>query len=76
MEFFSYALGQADLRETTCTCLEEIINKGMDTDAKIKLIDFLWQNVIQIHAIELEQQKSLSNVSTYYKFSLLIIKIR
>lgn len=61
VEFFSYALGQADLRETTCTCLEEIINKGMDTDAKIKLIDFLWQNVIQIHAIELEQQKSLSN---------------
>ncbi len=65
VEFFSYALGQTDLRETTCTCLEEIINKGMDSDAKLKLIDFLWQNVIQVHAIELEQQKSLSNVSYF-----------
>lgn len=62
MEFFSYALGQSDLRETTCTCLEEIINKGMDYDAKTKLIDFLWLNVIQIHAIGLEKQKLLSNV--------------
>jgi exportin-T len=62
VEFFSYALGQVDLRETTCACLEEIINKGMDIGAKLKLIDYLWINVIQNHAITLEQQKGLSNV--------------
>ncbi len=61
VEFFSYALGQVDLRETTCTCLEEIINKGMEPDPKQKLIDYLWTNVIHVHAIALEQQKSLSN---------------
>ncbi len=62
VEFFSYALGQVDLRETTCTCLEEIINKGMEPDPKLKLIDYLWTNVIHVHAVALEQQKSLSNV--------------
>ena len=62
VEFFSYALGQVDLRETACECLEEIVNKGMDTSAKLKLIDYLWTNVIQIHALALEQQKKLLNV--------------
>jgi exportin-T len=61
VEFFSFALGHVDLRETTCACLEEIINKGMDTDAKLKLIDYLWTNVIQVHANALEQQINLSN---------------
>lgn len=63
MQFFKFALGQIDLRETTCSCLEEIINKGMDISAKLKLIDYLWINVIQANAIQLEQQKALSNVN-------------
>lgn len=63
VQFFTYALDQVDLRETTCTCLEEIINKGMDVNAKLKLIDFLWLNVIQQHAMNLERQKSFTNVS-------------
>lgn len=61
VQFFTYALDQVDLRETTCTCLEEIINKGMDVNAKLKLIDFLWLNVIQQHAMNLERQKSFTN---------------
>lgn len=64
VEFFSYALGQVDLRETACECLEEIVNKGMDFAAKLKLIDYLWTNVIQLHAMALEQQRSLLNVGT------------
>ena len=62
MEFFKFALGQCDLRETTCSCLEEIINKGMEINAKLKLIDYLWVNVIQTHATALELQKTLLNV--------------
>jgi len=56
MEFFKSALGHVDLRESTCACLEDIVNKGMDISAKLKLIDYLWVNVIQLHA-SLEQQK-------------------
>jgi exportin-T len=62
MEFFKFALGQSDLREAACSCLEEIINKGMEISAKLKLIDYLWANVIQTHATALELQKSLLNV--------------
>jgi len=61
VEFFAYALGQVDLREITCGCLEEIVNKGMDIGAKLKLVDYLWLHVIQAHAAALEQQKGLSN---------------
>ncbi len=76
--FFKFALGQVDLRESTCSCLEEIINKGMDINAKLKLIDYLWINVIQPHAIVLEQQKSLLNVifSENFPNLLLIFKIK
>lgn len=62
LEFFSYALGHVDLRETACTCLEEIIDKGMDFAAKLKLIDYLWTNVIHTNALALEQQINLLNV--------------
>lgn len=61
IEFFSYALGHVDLRETTCACLEEIIDKGMDIEPKLKLIDYLWTNIIQVHANALEQQIKLSD---------------
>ena len=61
LEFFSYALSNADLRETACLCLEEIIDKGMDIGAKLKLIDYLWTNVIQQNALMLEHQISLHN---------------
>jgi exportin-T len=61
VEFFLYAMGQVDLRETACTCLEEITNKRMEIRAKLKLIDYLWTDVIEKCAIALEQQINLSN---------------
>lgn len=63
LEFFAYGLAQIDLRETTCACLEEIISKGMDVGPKLKLIDYLWDNLIRACALTLEQQINLSNVS-------------
>ena len=69
MEFFKFALGHVDLRETTCSCLEEIVNKGMDINAKLKLIDYLWVNVIQMHAMALEQQKL--NVNSLFFLNLI-----
>lgn len=46
IEYFNYSFAQIDLKEATCSCLEEIINKGMEPIAKLKLIDYLWLNVI------------------------------
>jgi exportin-T len=63
VEFFLFALSQCDLRETACTCIEEIINKRMDIKAKLRLIDYLWENVLIKCAESLEQQINLSNVS-------------
>lgn len=54
-------MGQVDLRETACTCIEEITNKRMEIRAKLKLIDYLWTDVIEKCAIALEQQINLSN---------------
>ena len=62
VEFFLYALGQVDLRETACSCIEEIIDKRMDIRAKLRLIDYLWDDVILKCAVALEQQINLSNV--------------
>lgn len=62
VEFFSYALQHVDLRETACACLEEIVNKGMDIRPKLKLIDYLWDNLIRANALALEQQIALLNV--------------
>jgi hypothetical protein len=50
LQFFSYSLGKQELRETTCECIEEIINKGMDPNAKLKIIDILWENVVKKYA--------------------------
>jgi hypothetical protein len=46
IEFFNYSFTQTDLKEATCGCLEEIVNKGMEPMAKLKLVDYLWTNVI------------------------------
>lgn len=73
MEFFKSALGHVDLRESTCACLEDIVNKGMDISAKLKLIDYLWVNVIQLHA-SLEQQK-LNVILIIFNLLLVFIKI-
>lgn len=62
LEFFSYALHHVDLREIACSCLEEIVNKGMDIRSKLKLVDYLWDNLIRTNAIALEQQIGLLNV--------------
>jgi exportin-T len=64
LEFFSFAFSSVELREAACTCLDEIIQKGMETDAKLKLIDDLWSNLLLTHANALEQQINLSNVPT------------
>jgi exportin-T len=61
LEFFSYGLNQVDLRETTCSCLEEILNKGMEIGPKHKLIEYLWDNLLFTSAMSLEQQINLSN---------------
>jgi len=61
LEFFSFALRHVDLRETACACLEEIVNKGMDIRPKLKLIDYLWENLIRANALALEQQIGLLN---------------
>lgn len=50
LQFFAYSLGQEKLREATCECIEEIINKGMDPSAKLKTIDVLWENVVKKYA--------------------------
>ena len=63
VEFFLYALGQVDLRETACTCIEEIVDKRMEIRAKLRLIDYLWDDVLLKCAIALDQQINLSNVS-------------
>jgi exportin-T len=65
LEFFSFGLNQMDLRETTCSALEDIVNKGMDIGPKLKLIDYLWDNLIHSYAITLEQQINLSNVRAF-----------
>lgn len=62
LEFFSYALRHVDLRETACACLEEIVNKGMESRPKLKLIEYLWENLIKANAAALEQQINLLNV--------------
>ena len=66
VEFFVYGLGQVELRETACVCLEEVISKRMEVRAKLKLIDYLWKDVLQAGAIALEQQINLSNVIFFY----------
>lgn len=65
VEFFLFALSQVDLRETACTCIEEIINKRMEIRAKLRLIDYFWDNVLVKCAQALEQQINLSNVCIY-----------
>jgi exportin-T len=65
VEFFVFGLSQIELRETTCTCLEEVINKRMEVRAKLKLVDYLWKDVLQTSAISLEQQINLSNVNNF-----------
>ena len=62
VEFFSYSFGHIDLREATCSCLEEIVNKGMDIEPKLKLIDYLWTNIVQMQANALDQQLKVSVV--------------
>lgn len=50
MDFFRYSLAQTDLRESTCHCLQEIVHKGMEPFAKLKIIDYLWTSVIEAYA--------------------------
>lgn len=61
VEFFVYGLGLVELRETTCKCLEQVIDKRMEIRAKLKLVDYLWKDVLQASAVSLEQQINLSN---------------
>lgn len=46
IEYFNYSFTHIDLKEATCSCLEEIFSKGMDSIAKLRLTEYLWQNVI------------------------------
>lgn len=66
IEFFSLALNQVDLRETTCSCLDEIVQKGMKKEEKLKLIEDLWSSLLLTHANALDQQINLSNVIFLY----------
>ena len=72
IEFFVFGLNSIELRESICNCLEKIINKRMENKAKLKLIDYLWKDVIQSSANQLEQQINFSNVKLLF-FSFFFI---
>ena len=45
--FFAYALGEVELRESACACLECVIDKRMEMRAKLKLVDYVWKDVLE-----------------------------